>query len=176
MKTNNKGNNILKLYFILKKFQCLFYFWEREAENELWRGRERHTHRIQSRVWAVSNKARCGARTQECWDHELIQSWMLNWLSQPPRCPKGIIYLLKHCQSSVVPGDWAPKTKVVVFSPEGRLKKLGKKGERQGFRWALEMGPPRHELAGLGGVLGFWVCRECCESLPTANPEWRVSL
>ena len=80
----------LKKYFNLtlkKKFNV--YFRERERAREQackWgRGREGPRHRIPSRLQARScqHGAWHGAWTQEPWDHDLSQSWMLNWLSRP---------------------------------------------------------------------------------------------
>ena len=46
--------------------------------------RERR-HRIWSKLQALScqHGARCGAQTHDLWDHDLSQSWTLNWLSHP---------------------------------------------------------------------------------------------
>ena len=67
------------------------YFWERErereTEHESGRSRERGRHRIQSRLQALSHQHRAWrrAQTHKLWDHNLSQSWLLNWLSH--RCP-----------------------------------------------------------------------------------------
>ena len=55
------------------------------TEHEQRRGRERGRHRIQSRLQALSceHRAWLGAQTQEPSDHDLSQSWTLNWLSHP---------------------------------------------------------------------------------------------
>ena len=76
----------LKLNFFLNKFFFMFiYFWQRETEHELGRGRERGRHRIWSRLQALScqHRARHGARTHRPLDHDLSRSRTLNWLSHP---------------------------------------------------------------------------------------------
>ena len=61
------------------------FIFEREAECEWGRSRERGKHRIQSRLQAPSSqhRARHGARTHRLPDHDLNRSRTLNRLSHP---------------------------------------------------------------------------------------------
>ena len=75
-------------------FLMFIYFWETEKKsNERGRGRERDTHRVWSRLQALSCQHRIqhGAQTHEPWDHGLNRSWMLNQLSHPG-APMGSIF------------------------------------------------------------------------------------
>ena len=66
-------------------FLMFIYFWERERQSVSRVSRETHTHRIRSRFQSMSCQHRAWrkARTHELWDHDLSQSWRLNWLSHP---------------------------------------------------------------------------------------------
>ena len=69
---------------ILKIFNVYLLLRERGNESR-GRGRERGRQRIQCRLQALScqHSAPCGARTHKLWDHDLSQSWILNWVSHP---------------------------------------------------------------------------------------------
>ena len=78
----------IKLFFF--KFIHLLFLREREREHKQERGRERDTHRIWSRLQALSyqHRAQGRARTHEPWDQDLSQSQTLNcstnWATQVP--------------------------------------------------------------------------------------------
>ena len=81
---SQKWINVKKSFLFCLMF---IYFWEREA---VWAGegqRDRGTHRIRSRLQALScqHRARRGAQTHELWDHDLSRSRTSN-LTEPPRC------------------------------------------------------------------------------------------
>ena len=63
----------------------MFIYFERERARAGEGQRERGSHRIGSRLQALScqHRARLGARTHELWDHDLSWSWTLTWLSHP---------------------------------------------------------------------------------------------
>ena len=64
-------------------FLTFIYFWDRDRA---WTGEgQRGRHRIWNRLQALScqHRARRGAQTHGPWDHDLSQSWLLNWLSHP---------------------------------------------------------------------------------------------
>ena len=70
-------------------FICLMFIYflrERETECKQGRGRERGSHRIQSRLQALNcqHRALRRARTQELRDHDLTWSQMPNWATQVP--------------------------------------------------------------------------------------------
>ena len=77
------------LFIYALKFFKMFYLFlrerEREREHEQGRGRKRGRHRIRSRLQAPScqQRAQCGARTHELWDHDLSWRRTLNRLSHP---------------------------------------------------------------------------------------------
>ena len=75
--------NFFNVYLFLKERTC-----------KQGRGRERGTHRIQSRLQALScqHRAQCRSWTHEPWDHDLSWSWMLNWLSEAG-IPSPVIFL-----------------------------------------------------------------------------------
>ena len=83
-----KGNMMLldQTATSLKKifFKCLFIL----ERDRVWAGegkRERHIHRIRSRLQAPScqHRVRHRAQIHTLWDHDLGWSWLLNWLSHP---------------------------------------------------------------------------------------------
>ena len=66
----------------------MFVYFSETEKDRAWAGegqRERHTHRIWSRLPAPSceHRAQCGAWTHESWDHDLNWSWTPNRLSHP---------------------------------------------------------------------------------------------
>ena len=78
------------MWFLFLFFKNIYLFLrergrERDTDRERWRGRERGRHRFWSWLQALScqHRGRCGAQTHELWDHDLSQSWKLNWLSHP---------------------------------------------------------------------------------------------
>ena len=82
-------SDLVSLYILFYFILMLIYFWERQTECKLGRGRERGRHRIWSRLQALScqHRARHGARTHEPYDHDLSWSQMLNRLSHPGATP-----------------------------------------------------------------------------------------
>ena len=66
-------------------FNVYLFLRETETEYEWVRGRERGTHRLRSRLQALSCQHRVPrrARTHELWDHDLSRSRTLNRLSHP---------------------------------------------------------------------------------------------
>ena len=97
---------------IKKIFLTFIYYWERESMSR--GGAERGRHGIRSRLQALNCQHRAwhGARTHECWDHDLSWSQTPNWLSLPG-APEGTVLNkhLKHvnetlyaCDSQNTPG------------------------------------------------------------------------
>ena len=94
--------------FLIKKIFLMFTF-ERERKRETdrqhkqGRDRERGRHRIRRRLQVLScqHRAGRGAQTHEPWDHDLNQSWRLNWLSHPGAFPLNISLFhskyFQHC-------------------------------------------------------------------------------
>ena len=90
---------VVLLFF--QKFFLNIYLFLRDKERRSTSGggaeTERETHRIRSRLQALScqHRAWCGAWTHEPWDHDLSQSWTLNWLSHPGI--PWVVLLLRRC-------------------------------------------------------------------------------
>ena len=89
-----KGEMLLRKADKEWRVVCLFvwiffvFIFERETECEWRRGRERGRHRIWSRLQVLRYKHRVQrrARTHKPQDHDLSQSWTLNWLvTQAPQ-------------------------------------------------------------------------------------------
>ena len=79
-----KNRSCLTLFFFLQMF-IFERERERQAECQCLRGTERGSHRIQSRLQALScqHRARCQAQTHKQWYHDLSQSRTLNQLRHP---------------------------------------------------------------------------------------------
>ena len=67
--------------FFLHFFYVFIYFWDREKVPGGEGQRERETGTKESS--ALTERAWCGARTHQLWDHDLSQSWMLSQASHP---------------------------------------------------------------------------------------------
>ena len=76
---------VLLCSHIFKIVLMFISFWGKEREREQGRDRERDTHRIQSRLQALScqHRAPRGAQTHEQGDHDLSRIWTLNRLRHP---------------------------------------------------------------------------------------------
>ena len=79
--------NPFTLFLFFNFFFTFIYFWE--TEHKWGRGRDRRRHRLPSRLQAPScqHRARCGAQTQEPWDHDPSRSRTLHRLSHPGAPP-----------------------------------------------------------------------------------------
>ena len=66
-------------------FLMFIYFWDREKQSMNGGGSERGTHRIWSRLQALSSqhRARCRSQTYGLWVHDLSRSRMLHQPSHP---------------------------------------------------------------------------------------------
>ena len=100
------------------------YFWERETEWKLGRGRERGRRRIGSRLQALSchHRARHGAWTLKLRNHDLSRSRPLNWLSHtgaPVKLPLKMFKIVFKCLFSQSMEDYLQD--YLENKKEGRL-------------------------------------------------------
>ena len=98
-------NSFPQMITCLIFFYCLFLREKRVHTSRRGAEREGDTEsQAGSRLQAPScqHRAQCGAWTHEPWDHDLSQSWMLNWLSYvgAPRLFK-FIFILREIASGV---------------------------------------------------------------------------
>ena len=108
------------------------YFWERERESVSRGGRDRGTHRNQSRLQALrcQHRAWHRPRTHEPQDHDLSQSQMLNWLSYPgaPKCFFNVCLFLRYIERETE-HEW------------GRSREMETESEAGSRLWAVSTEP-----------------------------------